>query len=56
MWYLNRGDRLDMNVQGAWLEGATPHVRFGTIRLTFFNVQVCYGADTNGERYMLESQ
>ena len=23
MWYLNRGDRLDMNVQGAWLEGVT---------------------------------
>ena len=23
MWYLNRGDRLDMNVQGAWREGVT---------------------------------
>ncbi len=23
MWYLNRGDRLDMNVQEAWMEGAT---------------------------------
>ena len=22
-WYLNRGDRLDMNVQDAWAEGAT---------------------------------
>jgi len=25
-WYLNRGDRLDMNVQGAWAEGATGKV------------------------------
>ena len=23
MWYLNRGDRIDMNVQGAWAEGVT---------------------------------
>ena len=23
MWYLNRGHRLDMNVQDAWLQGAT---------------------------------
>ena len=23
MWYLNRGHRLDMNVQEAWLQGAT---------------------------------
>lgn len=23
MWYLNRGGRLDMNVQDAWAEGAT---------------------------------
>ena len=23
MWYLNRGNRLDMNVQEAWLSGAT---------------------------------
>jgi hypothetical protein len=23
MWYLNRGNRMDMNVQQAWLEGAT---------------------------------
>ena len=23
MWYLNRGNRLDMNVQEAWLAGVT---------------------------------
>jgi len=33
-WYLNRGNRLDMNVQGAWAEGATGKVSLATLAIS----------------------